>query len=124
MDDVTLTRKAASEIFRGRGAPKSTVNVNVVDGVVSLRGEVKRPGESEVRGAHPEDVTSGGERDESSSIFGGNRARSAGGAPADPARARSRSCLLQSQRQNAAAADRSRAAGRVGRSSDAGRLDR
>jgi hypothetical protein len=32
-----------TEIFRGRGAPKATVNVNVVDGVVWLRGEVKRP---------------------------------------------------------------------------------
>jgi hypothetical protein len=43
MDDVTLARKVETEIFRGRGAPKSTVNVNVVDGVVWLRGEVKRP---------------------------------------------------------------------------------
>jgi hypothetical protein len=43
MDDVTLTRKVETEIFRGRGAPKATVNVNVVDGVVWLRGEVKRP---------------------------------------------------------------------------------
>ena len=43
MDDVTLARKVETEIFRGRGAPKATVNVNVVDGVVWLRGEVKRP---------------------------------------------------------------------------------
>jgi hypothetical protein len=43
MDDVTLTRKVETEIFRGARAPKSTVNVNVVDGVVWLRGEVKRP---------------------------------------------------------------------------------
>jgi hypothetical protein len=43
MDDVTLARKVETEIFRGRGAPKSTVDVNVVDGVVWLRGEVKRP---------------------------------------------------------------------------------
>ena len=43
MDDVTLARKVESEIFRGRGVPKSAVNVNVVDGVVWLRGEVKRP---------------------------------------------------------------------------------
>ncbi len=43
MDDVTLAHKVETEIFRGRGAPKSTVNVNVVDGVVWLRGEVKRP---------------------------------------------------------------------------------
>lgn len=43
MDDVTLTRKVETEIFRGTRAPKATVNVNVVDGVVWLRGEVKRP---------------------------------------------------------------------------------
>lgn len=43
MDDVTLTRKVETEIFRGTRAPKSSVNVNVVDGVVWLRGEVKRP---------------------------------------------------------------------------------
>jgi hypothetical protein len=43
MDDVTLARKVETEIFRGRAAPKSAVNVNVVDGVVWLRGEVKRP---------------------------------------------------------------------------------
>lgn len=43
MDDVTLTRKVETVIFRGAKAPKSSVNVNVVDGVVWLRGEVKRP---------------------------------------------------------------------------------
>jgi hypothetical protein len=43
MDDVTLTRKVETEIFRGARAPKDTVNVNVVDGVVWLRGDVKRP---------------------------------------------------------------------------------
>lgn len=43
MDDVTLARKVETEIFRGRGTAKATVNVNVVDGVVWLRGEVKRP---------------------------------------------------------------------------------
>lgn len=43
MDDVTLTRKVETKLFRGANAPKSTVNVNVVDGVVWLRGEVKRP---------------------------------------------------------------------------------
>lgn len=43
MDDVTLARKVETEIFRGTRAPKSSVNVNVVDGVVWLRGEVKRP---------------------------------------------------------------------------------
>lgn len=43
MDDVTLARKVESEIFRSARAPKASVNVNVVDGVVWLRGEVKRP---------------------------------------------------------------------------------
>jgi hypothetical protein len=41
MDDVTLTRKVESEIFRPAGTPKGKVNVNAVDGVVWLRGEVK-----------------------------------------------------------------------------------
>ncbi len=43
MDDATLAHKVESEVFRGRGAPKATVSINVVDGVVWLRGEVKRP---------------------------------------------------------------------------------
>jgi hypothetical protein len=42
MDDVTLARKVETEIFRTSRAAKSTVNVNVVDGVVWLRGEVRR----------------------------------------------------------------------------------
>ncbi len=46
MDDVTLAHKVESEIFRGRGPSKATVNVNVVDGIVWLRGEVKRPEQS------------------------------------------------------------------------------
>lgn len=45
MDDKTLARKVESTIFRGADAPKGKVNVNVVDGVVELRGEVKRPEE-------------------------------------------------------------------------------
>jgi hypothetical protein len=43
MDDVTLARKVETEIFRPRGAPKGSVDINVVEGVVYLRGEVKRP---------------------------------------------------------------------------------
>jgi hypothetical protein len=42
MDDITLARKVETEILRGIRAPKPKVNVNVVDGVVWLRGEVKR----------------------------------------------------------------------------------
>lgn len=43
MDDRTLKSKVESEIFRPADSPKSTVSVNVVDGVVELRGEVKNP---------------------------------------------------------------------------------
>lgn len=42
-DDVTLAQKVQSEIFRSADAPKATVNVNVVDGVVQLRGEIREP---------------------------------------------------------------------------------
>ena len=42
-DDATLADKVQSEIFRSFDAPKGTVNVNVQDGVVQLRGEVDRP---------------------------------------------------------------------------------
>ena len=41
MDDVTLARKVETEIFRPADAPKGKIDVNVVDGVVWLRGEVK-----------------------------------------------------------------------------------
>jgi osmotically-inducible protein OsmY len=43
LDDRTLKSKVESEIFRSEDAPKATVNVQVVDGVVELRGQVKRP---------------------------------------------------------------------------------
>jgi hypothetical protein len=43
LDDVTLTRKVETELFRPADAPKGQVNVNVEDGVVYLRGEVDRP---------------------------------------------------------------------------------
>jgi osmotically-inducible protein OsmY len=41
LDDVTLARKVESEIFRDADAPKGQVNVDVVDGIVTLRGEVE-----------------------------------------------------------------------------------
>jgi len=55
MDDQTLKNKVETEIFRPADAPKGSVDVSVVDGVVELRGEVKRPEikkslESQVRG--------------------------------------------------------------------------
>jgi len=43
MDDATLKAKVESTLFRPQGAPKDKVSVTVVDGVVELRGEVKRP---------------------------------------------------------------------------------
>jgi osmotically-inducible protein OsmY len=43
IDDVTLARKVETEILRGRRSPRATVEVSVVDGVVWLRGEVRRP---------------------------------------------------------------------------------
>ena len=43
LDDRTLKSKVETEIFREEGAPKGSVDVNVVDGVVELRGQVKRP---------------------------------------------------------------------------------
>ncbi len=61
-DDVTLTRKVESEIFRPADAPKDSVSVNVQHGVVELRGEVKRPeqvnalGEAAARVAGVKDV--------------------------------------------------------------------
>ena len=42
LDDVTLARKVESEIFRDDDAPKGQVDVNAVNGVVYLRGEVER----------------------------------------------------------------------------------
>jgi BON domain-containing protein len=41
LDDVTLARKVETEIFRDAEAPKGQVDVNVVEGVVYLRGEVE-----------------------------------------------------------------------------------
>jgi osmotically-inducible protein OsmY len=43
LDDVTLARKVETEIFRAADSPKGQVDVNAVDGVVYLRGEVETP---------------------------------------------------------------------------------
>jgi hypothetical protein len=52
-DDVTLAHKVETEIFRDADAPKGTVNVNAVAGVVELRGHVDTEDEIKhlVRGA-------------------------------------------------------------------------
>ena len=42
-DDTTLARKVETEIFRAEDAPKGQVDVNVVDGVVYLRGQLEQP---------------------------------------------------------------------------------
>jgi osmotically-inducible protein OsmY len=42
-DDVTLTRKVETEIFRGAEVPKGQINVNAENGTVYLRGEVGQP---------------------------------------------------------------------------------
>jgi hypothetical protein len=43
LPDVTIARKVESTVFRGANRPKDKVDVNVVDGEVYLRGEVKTP---------------------------------------------------------------------------------
>jgi osmotically-inducible protein OsmY len=44
-NDQALAERVKSEIFQPADAPKGSVNINVEDGVVYLRGEVKRPEE-------------------------------------------------------------------------------
>jgi hypothetical protein len=43
LDDVTITRKVETEIFRSAKVDKGKISVNTADGVVWLRGEVKNP---------------------------------------------------------------------------------
>ena len=43
LDDVTIARKVETELFRDPTVPKGHVDVNVVGGVVWLRGEVRTP---------------------------------------------------------------------------------
>src|SRR5215211_1697751 len=42
-DDVTLTRRVESEVFRDLDLPKGQINLNAEDGVIVLRGQVERP---------------------------------------------------------------------------------
>jgi osmotically-inducible protein OsmY len=44
-NDQALAERVKSEIFQPADAPKGSVNINVEDGIVYLRGEVKRPEE-------------------------------------------------------------------------------
>jgi hypothetical protein len=41
-DDVTLTHKVESELYRRAGVPKGTISINAEDGVVFLRGIMDR----------------------------------------------------------------------------------
>jgi hypothetical protein len=43
LDDVTIARKVETELFRDPTVPKGHIDVNVVGGVVWLRGEVRTP---------------------------------------------------------------------------------
>jgi hypothetical protein len=43
MDDITLARKVETELFRDTDSPKGQIDISAVDGVVELRGQVKRP---------------------------------------------------------------------------------
>ena len=40
LDDVTLTSKVETQLFRDQSVPKGSININVERGVVVLRGEV------------------------------------------------------------------------------------
>jgi osmotically-inducible protein OsmY len=42
-DDVTLAHKVESEIFRFRDIPKRDLNIEAVDGIVTIRGQVNGP---------------------------------------------------------------------------------
>jgi hypothetical protein len=43
LDDVSITRKVETELFRDRKIAKGKISVNTADGVVFLRGEAKNP---------------------------------------------------------------------------------
>ena len=43
LDDVSITRKVETEIFRSNDVDKGKIDVNTADGVVWLRGEAKNP---------------------------------------------------------------------------------
>ena len=43
LDDVAITRKVETELFRADGVDKGKIDVNTADGVVWLRGEAKNP---------------------------------------------------------------------------------
>jgi osmotically-inducible protein OsmY len=56
-DDATLKSKVESEIFRPADAPKGSVDVSVVNGIVELRGQVDDPAQSEALEKSARNVT-------------------------------------------------------------------
>jgi osmotically-inducible protein OsmY len=52
MDDATLTRKVESILVLDAAAPKGRVVVSAVEGVVELRGDVRRPADARSLEAH------------------------------------------------------------------------
>jgi osmotically-inducible protein OsmY len=51
MTDETLKGKVETELFRDETVPKGQIDVTVVNGVVELRGQVKRPEDKNDLGA-------------------------------------------------------------------------
>ncbi len=56
MSDATLKNKVETELFRDESVPKGQIDVTVVDGVVELRGQVKRPEIKKELGAKAEAI--------------------------------------------------------------------
>jgi osmotically-inducible protein OsmY len=56
MDDATLKAKVETELFRPTDAPKGSVSINVIDGIVQLRGEVKTPKQARDLEKHARDI--------------------------------------------------------------------
>ena len=56
MSDETLKAKVETELFRDESVPKGQIDVTVVDGVVELRGQVKRPDDKKALGAKAEAI--------------------------------------------------------------------
>ena len=52
MDDAALARKVESVLFLDAAAPRGRVEVSAADGVVELRGEVRRRGDARSFEAH------------------------------------------------------------------------
>jgi osmotically-inducible protein OsmY len=56
MSDATLKGKVETELFRDESVPKGQIEITVVNGVVELRGQVKRPEDKKELGAKAEAI--------------------------------------------------------------------